>query len=172
MNDKEPKGSESMKKERDGVKGFIVFILTICGVVFCAHAQEVNKTDTEGGGSKEKAVFNSVIKRDPFKPFIKIFKKKEPEPEVSKSLPPIKRYPLDQFKLVGIVWVGAKPRAMVVDPEKNTYVLGIGEEIGSKNGKVVEIKNNVIIVEEKRYLGDAIGKEGVETFISILAFRE
>jgi Tfp pilus assembly protein PilP len=165
-------GSQSLKKNMERVKGLTIFILTISLLVFCVQAEEVNKTDTDGVGTNEKQPFDPTISRDPFKPFIRVFGKKGPGSEISKSIPPIKRYTLTQFRLAGIIWVGQLPRAMVVDPEKNTYVLGIGEEIGSKQGKIVEIKDNGIMVEEKIYPGDVIGQKKIETVMSFLAFTE
>src|SRR3972149_3615563 len=98
--------------------------------------------------------------------------KREVEAQINKSLPPIKRYPLEQFRLVGIVWVGEQPKAMVVDPEKNTHFLGVGDEIGSKQGKIIEVRESGIMVEEKKYFEDVFGKKKVETVKSVLAFRE
>lgn len=161
-----------MRKGVERVKGFTILILAICLMVFCVRAEEVNKIDAGGGETNGVHHFIPTISRDPFEPFISIYGKKGPEWGISKSLPPIKRYPLAQFRLAGIVWVGDLPRAMVVDPEKNTYVLGIGEEIGSKHGKIVEIKDNGIMVEEKIYSKDMKGQEKIETVMSFLVFRE
>jgi Tfp pilus assembly protein PilP len=61
---------------------------------------------------------------------------------------------------------------MIVDPEKNTYVLGVGDEIGNMQGKIVEIKNNGILVQERRYFENVFGEKKVETATSVLAFRE
>jgi Tfp pilus assembly protein PilP len=87
-------------------------------------------------------------------------------------VPPIKRYPLEEFRLVGILWTGQQPKAMIVDPEKNTYVLGIGDEIGNSQGKIVEIRDNGILVEEKKQFEDIFGQKRIEIKKSILAFRE
>jgi hypothetical protein len=61
---------------------------------------------------------------------------------------------------------------MIVDPEKNTYVLGLGDELGNSQGKIVEVRGNGILVEERRQLEDVFGQKKIETRKSILAFRE
>ena len=120
----------------------------------------------------QRPLYNSVGKRDPFRPFIRIVEQKEVKPQISQLVPPIKRYPLEEFRLVGILWTGQQPKAMIVDPEKNTYVLGIGDEIGNSQGKIVEIRDNGILVEEKKQFEDIFGQKKIETKKSILAFRE
>src|SRR3972149_8181447 len=135
----------------NGIRKILAFFLLISLWVFVSHAQEDQKTATDFKTIQEGSKYKPLVNRDPFKPFIKIVEKKEVETEVSKSLPPIKRYALEQFRLVGIVWVGEQPKAMVVDPEKNTYFLGVGDEIGSKQGKIIEVRESGIMVEEKKY---------------------
>lgn len=147
---------------------FLIIALWFAGV----RAEETQKTDITSISPQGESAYSAAGKRDPFKPFIKIIETKEAKPQLSKSLPPIKRYSLEQFRLVGIVSVGQQSKAMIVDPEKNTYVLGIGDEIGNKQGKIVEVRDNGILVEEKRYSEDVFGQKKVETKKSSLAFKE
>jgi Tfp pilus assembly protein PilP len=161
-----------MRRTNTIVKRVIILLIIALWVVG-AQAQESQKTDIpKSKTSQEEPIYNPAGKRDPFKPFIKIIEQKEVKPGVSKSLPPLKRYSLEQFRLVGIVSVGQHPKAMIVDPEKNTYVLGVGDEIGNKDGKIVEVRDNGIMVEEKRYFEDVFGQKKVEIKKSILAFKE
>ncbi|NIP29444.1 MAG: hypothetical protein GTO02_03630 [Candidatus Dadabacteria bacterium] len=118
-----------------------------------------------------RPLYNSRGKRDPFKPFIQTPKEKN-KAKISKSTPPLKRYSLNQFRIVGIVWMDKSAKAMIVDPEKNTYFLGIDDEIGNKDGKIVEIRKNGLLVEEKRYFEDVFGESKVEIKKSVLAFIE
>jgi Tfp pilus assembly protein PilP len=161
-----------MKKEMHGLNIFAINIFLFFLLVVYVKAQEADKTNTVDSKIKESFDYRQVGNRDPFKPFIKILGEKEQKPKTSKSVPPIKRYPLVQFKLVGIIWVGERPKAMVIDPEKNTYFLGIGEEIGNKHGKIVEIKDDVIIVVEQRYFEDVMGQRKFDTVKSVLSFKE
>ena len=116
-----------------------------------------------------KPIYSSKGKRDPFRPFLQAPKEKK-GPQITKATPPIKRFPLNQFRLVGIVWMEESAKAMIVDPEKNTYFLGVNDEIGNKNGKIVEVRNNGLLVEEKRIFEDVFGETKVESKKSVLAF--
>jgi Tfp pilus assembly protein PilP len=115
-----------------------------------------------------KPLYQPFGKRDPFKPFIK--EPKENEATISETTPPIKRFPLDEYRIVGIVWVENVPKAMVVDPEKNTYFLGKTDEIGNKNGIILEVSENGLLVNEKRFFEDVFGEQKVEIKKSVLAF--
>ena len=121
---------------------------------------------------EERPLYTPQGKRDPFRPFIKLEEEREVKPQVSQLVPPLKRYPLEEFRLVGILWAGQQPKAMIVDPEKNTYVLGIGDEIGNSQGRIIEVRESGILVEEKRQLEDVFGQKKIEVKKSVLAFRE
>jgi Tfp pilus assembly protein PilP len=160
----------------DGIKKLIIFliIIIIISPVFSSKAQESEKTDIVNTQvlSQQKPLYSPQGNRDPFRPFIKIVEQKEAKSQVSTLLPPIKRYSLDQYRLVGILWSEQQPKAMIVDPEKNTYVLRIGDEIGNSQGRIIEVRNNGILVEERIQLEDVFGQKKIETKKSILAFRE
>lgn len=115
--------------------------------------------------------YSSRGKRDPFKAFVRAPRETQKAP-VTESTPPIKRYSLNQYRIVGIINYANSPKAMVVDPEQNTYYLGIDDEIGNKNGKIVEVRNNGLLVQEKRFFEDVFGNSKVEVKKSVLAFVE
>ena len=119
-----------------------------------------------------RPLYSTKGKRDPFKPFIKEVPKREIEAIITKTTPPIKRYSLDEFRIVGIVWVNETPKAMVIDPEKNTYFLGKDDEIGNREGVIIEVRENGLLVSEKRFFEDVFGEEKVEIKKSVLAFAE
>lgn len=120
--------------------------------------------------SLTRPLYQPFGKRDPFKPFIK--EPKEREATISETTPPIKRFPLDEYRIVGIVWVENEPKAMVVDPEKNTYFLGPTDEIGNRNGVILEVSENGLLVNEKRFFEDVFGEQKVEVKKSVLAFAD
>lgn len=141
----------------------------------CALIAESGKAQflENGAASRKGDIYETAGKRDPFMPFIKLTESEsEVKPQVNELLPPIQKYSLDEFKLVGVVLVGKEPRAMIIDPEKNTYVLGVGDGIGNRQGKIVEIKESGILVEEKRFLENIFGEKRVEFEKSVLAFKE
>lgn len=117
----------------------------------------------------EKPRYNSAGMRDPFKPFIKLVDRPSgPSPIVR---PPIRRYPLSSFRLVGIIWIGDEPKAMIVDPEANTYFLGVGDKIGNKDGEILEVRDRGILVQEKTKLENVYGEVKTEVKKSVLAFQ-
>jgi Tfp pilus assembly protein PilP len=119
--------------------------------------------------SEEKLPYDSTGMRDPFKPFIKLVDAPSAPSVVLR--PPIQRYPLNQFRIVGIVWIGGKPQAMVVDPEANTYFLGVGDKIGSSDGEIMEVRQNGILVKETMKIENVYGEVKVQVKESVLAFQ-
>ena len=98
----------------------------------------------------EEPRYDSTGMRDPFKPFIKLVDRPTGPPPIVK--PPIRRYPLSSFRLAGIIWIGDEPKAMIVDPETNTYFLGVGDKIGNKDGEIIEVRKRGILVQEQTKL--------------------
>ena len=117
----------------------------------------------------DKPPYDSTGMRDPFKPFIKLID--TPSAPSIVLRPPIQRYPLNQFRIVGIVWIGGKPQAMVVDPEGNTYFLGVGDKIGSSDGQILEVRQNGILVQETMRIENVYGEVKTEVKQSVLAFQ-
>ena len=62
---------------------------------------------------------------------------------------PLQQYDISQLKLVGIAGNGAKKVAMVTDKKGKSYVLSPGTLIGPNNGRVAQILDDQIIVEER-----------------------
>ena len=83
-------------------------------------------------------------KRDPFRPFI-ILARVPGEP----PLPPLQRYDIPQLKVIGIVLGGESSRAMVEDASGKGYVVSRGTRIGRRNGVIVSIEKDRLIVEEQ-----------------------
>ncbi len=119
--------------------------------------------------NEEKLPYDSTGMRDPFKPFIKLVDTPSSPSVVLR--PPIQRYPLNQFRIVGIVWIGGKPQAMIVDPEANTYFLGVGDKIGSSDGEILEVRQNGILVQERTKMENVYGEVKIEVKQSVLAFQ-
>ncbi|MGB7293572.1 MAG: pilus assembly protein PilP [Thermodesulfobacteriota bacterium] len=161
----------------------LLFMLTsVCSLV--ARAEEpvteenmdtspsIEKLDNQSNPESKAEVGNPVANRDPFKPFIKIISEQEEETGTGSLVPPIKRYELQEFRIAGILWIEGEPRAMVVDPEKNTYYLAVGDEIGNKGGVILEIRNSGILVKETRHYEDLFGEDKVEVRKVVLSFQE
>jgi Tfp pilus assembly protein PilP len=160
---------------------FLFILTSVCSLF--ARAEEpvteenmdtspsIEKLDNQNNPQSKAEVGNPVADRDPFRPFIKILSEEE-ETGGGSLVPPIKRYELQEFRIAGILWIEGEPRAMVVDPEKNTYYLAVGDEIGNKGGVILEIRNSGILVKETRHYEDLFGEDKVEVRKVVLSFQE
>jgi type IV pilus assembly protein PilP len=97
--------------------------------------------------------FNPAGKPDPFRPFVEKdpVLKKNAEIAAAVSIFPLQKVGLDQFNLIGIA--GDSERRLAVVETKDSrgsrfYALTLGTIIGLNKGKVVEIGNDLIVVEE------------------------
>jgi len=97
--------------------------------------------------------YNPIGKPDPFQPFVDkdIALKKKAEKAVNiLSIFPLQRVGIDQFNLVGIAGDAERRFAVleIKDAKARFYPVAVGTVIGLNNGKVVEIKRDVIVIEE------------------------
>jgi type IV pilus assembly protein PilP len=94
--------------------------------------------------------YNPVGKPDPFKPYIvdEIAAKKKLEMPKALPINPLQRAGIEQFKLVGIAIDEHSRIAMVTDVKGKFYPIFVGTYIGLHNGRVVEILQDRVIVEE------------------------
>ncbi len=108
----------------------------------------------EGNGAvKDLLTYNPEGRRDPFKPFITKTTVKE---EKKRPLSPLQKYSIGQLKLVAIIWGIRSPRAMVEVPEGKGYIVKRGSLIGNRNGRVIRILKDKIIIRER--FRDAFGE--------------
>ena len=96
--------------------------------------------------------YNPAGKPDPFRPFVEkdLLLKKKAEKAGMVSIFPLQRAGIEQFTLVGIA--GDKERGLAVVETKEGkgrhYPLALGTIIGLNNGKVVEIRSDLVVIEE------------------------
>jgi len=86
-------------------------------------------------------------KRDPFTQF-----SSRPEETASENqlpLLPLQRYDLGELKMVGVIWGGKDPKALVEDAAGTGYTVSIGERIGRSSGVVTRITEDEIVVREE-----------------------
>ncbi len=114
-------------------------------------------TDIKAAEDKElshkRLTYNPEGRRDPFKPFITKTTVKE---EKKRPLSPLQKYSIGQLKLVAIIWGIRSPRAMVEVPEGKGYIVKRGSLIGNRNGRVIRILKDKIIIRER--FRDAFGE--------------
>ncbi|MCB0349099.1 MAG: pilus assembly protein PilP [Bdellovibrionales bacterium] len=95
----------------------------------------------------EKFQYSAAGKRDPFKPFA-VIKPVELSANIQGPVLPLQKYSIEQLQLVGIIWGGAKPMAMVIDTTKKVFYVRENDKIGNNNGYVAKIREGEIIVIE------------------------
>lgn len=104
--------------------------------------------------------YNPVGKRDPFRSFV-VMRPTEKKYVGSKELTPLQRYELSQLNLVGII-VGPKDKhGLVEDASGKGYVVRIGTYIGKNGGRVIEVRDDELVIEE--YYIDYFGREQSES---------
>ncbi|MCX7634212.1 MAG: pilus assembly protein PilP [Syntrophales bacterium] len=90
-------------------------------------------------------------KPDPFKPFLEYdatLRKKLEEQRRRQFTSPLQQYPVEQYQLVGIGRSKERKVALVKDVAGKFYELHIGSKIGQQNGRVADIGDNRVTVEE------------------------
>lgn len=104
--------------------------------------------------------YNPEGKLDPFAPLFRekpvaLAVKPAKRPR-SKPLTPLEKVDLSQLKLVGIIIAPSGNKALVKEASGKGYIVKKGTYIGIHSGKIVEIKQDSVIVEEE--VEDIYGK--------------
>jgi type IV pilus assembly protein PilP len=115
----------------------------------------------EQAKAEEKPVevytYNPAGRRDPFTPIII----KEEKKALAGAKTPLERYPINEFKLSGVVWGGLGYHAMLEGPDGKGYFVRVGTKIGPNQGVVKKITQTTMVIEEKYKdpLGETSRKE-------------
>ncbi len=109
-----------------------------------------------GSGSME-ATYDPSGKRDPFRSFV-LDRLKE---LASRTKGPLEQFDVGQLTLHGVVWETNRPRALVADPSGQVYIVREGDPIGTNQGSVVSIDDNLMKVRETYvdHMGEPTTKE-------------
>ncbi|NDG85728.1 MAG: hypothetical protein EBX52_11930 [Proteobacteria bacterium] len=121
----------------------ILFLLI--GSVPPAGAEPVPPEANSGKESSIEALLNEDLirgLRDPFQPPVTTMAAKK------EQLTELELFQLKDFKLNGIVTGPKKTRAMVSAPGNKTFFVKVGDRIGAREGKVTNILNDAIRVQE------------------------
>jgi type IV pilus assembly protein PilP len=109
--------------------------------------------------AKAVAAYDSKTRMDPFAPLFKEEPKKPKEAAAStRILTPLEKVDLSQLKLVGIVRGGSSTRALVEESSGKGYIIKKGTLIGIHSGKVSDILEDKVVIEEEHedYVGNEI----------------
>ncbi len=102
----------------------------------------------------EVITYNPEGRRDPFLSIVVLTKQKVEHKK--KTLNPLENYDVTDFRLLGVVYTGADYYASVVLPDGKAYTIKKGMTLGLYGGKVIDIKNDAVIIRE--YLVDYKGQ--------------
>ena len=89
--------------------------------------------------------YSPAGRRDPFMPIII----KEEKKALAGAKAPLERFPINEFKLAGIVWGGLGYHAMLEGPDGKGYFIRVGTKIGPNQGVVKKITQTSMTIEEK-----------------------
>lgn len=103
----------------------------------------------------EPFIYDTKGRRDPFRPYVEM--RAPEEGEMQGPLLPLQRYDIDDIKLTGIIWDVRNPKALFIDPGKQTHILGRDDRIGRNNGYIAVIREGeVVVVEAQRIRGETV----------------
>jgi type IV pilus assembly protein PilP len=96
------------------------------------------------GVAGETYAYDSIGKRDPFRSFV-LDRLKELE-HATKG--PLEQFDLNQLTVLGVVWETDRRRALVADPSGQAYIVSEGDPIGTSEGTVISIDDNLMLVRQ------------------------
>lgn len=120
-------------------------------VFFCLIIAQVSKAedsvDSENSVSENSEIFQKYNydptgRRDPFQPF-----KFNSNLKLSLTSP-LEKWDIEEFSIIGILWGGKEPRAMIKDPDGQMHTVNRKTKIGKNNGQVIKIREGEIVVLE------------------------
>lgn len=90
--------------------------------------------------------YDPANRRDPFEPLVMI---RNPIINPDAPLTPLQTFETGQLRLIGVITGKGAPRAMVTAPDGKSYILQRGVLVGKNNGVVTDIRQEVVLVEER-----------------------
>ncbi len=101
-------------------------------------------------GIIENYEYKGLEGRDPFKePALELIREETiPLGPLVGATQVLERYELDQLKLKGVIWGVDDPKALILDPAGQTHVVKKGQRMGKNRGKIVEIREEELIIME------------------------
>jgi type IV pilus assembly protein PilP len=90
--------------------------------------------------------YDPAGRRDPFFSLILMERLQEAKAE---QLPPLQRYPVEQFRVQGIAWERTGHVAMLHAPDGRGYMVRQGNIVGRNKGVVKQITPKTVVVEER-----------------------
>lgn len=143
------------------MKWFFSFTLIFVWGHAKAQTTPTSLESTDSRFELEEDIFeyDPIGKRDPFKPFIKVVKPVDvTSPKTTKVVnkqkievivtDPLLKYPLDSYRVLGILTNTSNPRALI-EVDGKTYILYRNMKLGRSNGVIREIREGELVVSEQ-----------------------
>jgi type IV pilus assembly protein PilP len=89
--------------------------------------------------------YNAMGKPDPFLP---AQASRDSHGEKKTPVLPLEQFEVSDFELVGVIIGSGLKKAMVQDPTNKGFLIQIGTPIGKRGGKVIQIADKEVIIEE------------------------
>ena len=95
----------------------------------------------------EKDFVEATTNRDPFRSFMLLFNKVSNSTVVIQRRVLLKRFSLDQLRLMAIISGNTRPIAMFVDPTGKGVTIKRGDYVSKSEGRVKQILHDKVIIE-------------------------
>lgn len=94
-------------------------------------------------------------RRTPFKPrVIQSTDLNQYQPDLKRKKEELESFPLDALKFVGTLKEGTRMWALIIQPEGKISHVKVGDHMGQNFGKIIQIKNDAITLEEVMKIND------------------
>ncbi len=91
---------------------------------------------------------DSDTRRSPFQPIQRHQLADLITPNLQRTKQPLEAYPLEAIKFVGILKQNKNICALIAQPDGLVSQVKVGNYIGKNYGQIIQIKNDVIIIDE------------------------
>lgn len=149
---------------------FLKRMVLVACVLLCAGCGEKSKMDTTNQyinqikarrsapidpippvKNQERFIYKAQAMRSPFTPSVNENLASNHDglsPDHSRPKEPLEAFPLDALKIVGMLSVGDSPWALISAPDSTIYRITLGNHLGQDYGKIIEISQSSIVIEE------------------------
>lgn len=70
-------------------------------------------------------------------------------PDMQRQKQPLEAFPLDALKFVGVLEEGMRRWALIMAPQGGVVRVSVGDYMGENYGKVIAVKENSLMIEER-----------------------
>jgi hypothetical protein len=115
------------------------------GLIFKHTTSYVGDLNSPDRDPFRKPYYILELEEQSKKPEVKIADESETK-RIDDKMEAIRRWPLQDYKLVGVIWDVKNPKAMIVDPANTMHLLKRNYRIGDRSGVITSISEGSITV--------------------------